>query len=41
MPEKPTICPRCGGNNIYLVMSLGEEKEINCGKCGFMGKSEK
>jgi len=40
MPEEPTICPRCGGNNIYLVMGLGEEKEISCGKCGFIGKAK-
>ena len=38
MPEKVTICPRCGSSNIYLVLGLGDEKEISGGKCGFMGK---
>jgi len=40
MLEKPTFCPRCRSNDIYIVMSLGEEEEISCGNCGFMGKVE-
>jgi len=41
MPEKPKICPRCGSDNIYLVLGLKEEKALSCSKCGFMGNAEK
>ena len=34
------VCPRCGSNKIYLIMTLSEEKEINCARCGFTGPAK-